>query len=351
MKMKDNNTPLVTVVCLTYNHEKFIKQALDGFIMQKTSFPFEVIVHDDASSDGTADIVREYEKKYQNIIKPIYQTENQLQNEEKSILRDIFAKIKSKYVALCEGDDYWIDPEKLQKQVDFLEKHKDCALCFHATKVIYENGEKLLKISPSKKQRLGKYILTLKDFLKTGNIIETSSVMYRWRFIDEDITKFLPLNINPCDYIIHLLHAQKGNIGYIDKEMSIYCKHSQSIWFNFDKEEHSLKYGISRMNFYKFLSEKFYNNSTEYTRNTELPIFIKLIFIFAKNKRYDLLDKLFEKFPTYLKMLDLSDYKEIYENYSLPNKIRNIKKQRLTYFVLFIVTATIALSLFGYLII
>jgi glycosyltransferase involved in cell wall biosynthesis len=349
--MKDSNTPLVTVACLTYNHEKFIKQALDGFALQKTSFQFEAIVHDDASSDGTADIVREYEKKYPNIIKPIYQTENQSQNEEKFVLRAIFSKIKSKYVALCEGDDYWIDPGKLQKQVDFLEKHENCSICFHATRVIYENDERSTRISPSKKQRLGKSILTLKDFLKTGNIIETSSVMYRWRFIDEDITKVLPLNINPCDYIIHLLHAQKGNIGYIDEIMSIYCKHPDGIWFNFDKEEHSLKYGISRMNFYKFLSENFYNNSMEYTINTVLPIFIKLILIFAKNKRYDLLDKLFEKFSTYSKMLDLAEYKEVYENYSLPSKIKHIKKQRLIYFVLFIVTAIIAVSLLGSLII
>jgi glycosyltransferase involved in cell wall biosynthesis len=349
--MKDKNTPLVVAVCLTYNHAKFIKHALDGFVMQKTSFPFEVIVHDDASSDGTADIVREYEEKYPNIIKPIYQTENQSQNEEKSIIRDIFSKIKSKYVASCEGDDYWTDPFKLQKQVDFLEKHENCSICFHATKVIYENGERSPRISPSKKQRLGKSILTLKYFLKTGNIIETSSVMYRWRFIYEDITKVLPLNVNPYDYIVHLLHAQKGDIGYIDEVMSIYRKHSGGIWFNFDKEEHSLKYGISRMNFYKFLSENFYNNSTEHTRNTDLPIFINLTFIFAKNRRYDLLDKLFERFPTYLKMLDLPEYKEIYENYFLSNKIRHIKKQRLLYLVLFIVTAIIALSLFGYLII
>ena len=113
----NSDTPLVSVRCITYNHEPYIAQALDGFLMQKTNFPFEVIVHDDAGPDKTADIIREYEAKFPKIIKPIYETENQYSKHDGSLGRIVDAACKGKYIALCEGDDYWIDENKLQVQV------------------------------------------------------------------------------------------------------------------------------------------------------------------------------------------------------------------------------------------
>lgn len=125
--------PLVSIRCLVYNHEPFLRQCLDGFVMQKTTFPFEAIVHDDASTDGSAAIIREYAEKYPDIIKPIYETENQYSKHDGSIGRIIEAAMhpKSKYIATCEGDDYWTDPNKLQLQVDFLESHPDYSLTVH----------------------------------------------------------------------------------------------------------------------------------------------------------------------------------------------------------------------------
>lgn len=128
--VKDTENPLVSVRCITYNHEPYIAQAIDGFLMQKTDFPFEVIIHDDASTDKTADIIREYERKYPLIIKPIYQTENQYSKRNGSIAKAIDPKLKGKYIAFCEGDDYWIDPNKLQMQVDFLEKKLEHRMCY-----------------------------------------------------------------------------------------------------------------------------------------------------------------------------------------------------------------------------
>lgn len=111
---------LVSISCITYNHEPYIRECLDGFIMQKTDFAFEVLIHDDASTDKTADIIREYEAKFPNLIKPIYQTENQFSKKVGSINAKFnYPRAKGKYIALCEGDDYWTDPLKLQKQVDF----------------------------------------------------------------------------------------------------------------------------------------------------------------------------------------------------------------------------------------
>lgn len=122
---------VVTVFCITYNHEKFIRQALEGMVMQKTNFPFEVLVHDDASTDGTADIIREFEARYPEIIRPIYQTENQY-SQGKRICEDIMLpRTKGKYIALCEGDDVWTDPLKLQKQVDFMESHPEFQATVH----------------------------------------------------------------------------------------------------------------------------------------------------------------------------------------------------------------------------
>lgn len=125
-------TPVVSVISLTYNHAPYIRECLDGFLMQKTDFSFEVIIHDDASTDGTSDIVREYAGKYPDIIKPIIQTENQYSKHRdfNKILKFCFDRCKGKYIAFCEGDDYWIDPLKLQKQVDFLEKNPEYGMVY-----------------------------------------------------------------------------------------------------------------------------------------------------------------------------------------------------------------------------
>ena len=119
----------VSIICNTFNHERYIRDALEGFVMQKTSFPFEVLIHDDASTDHTADIIREYEHTHPDLIIPIYETENQYSKHDGTIRRLQEGRTKGKYVALCEGDDYWTDPLKLQKQFDFMELHPNYSLC------------------------------------------------------------------------------------------------------------------------------------------------------------------------------------------------------------------------------
>ena len=111
--------PVVSVCVITYNHEKYIRQCLDGILMQEVTFPYEILIHDDASPDNTAEIIREYEAKYPEIIKPIYQTANQY-SQEIDVGKYNFERAVGKYIALCEGDDYWTDPKKLQMREDFL---------------------------------------------------------------------------------------------------------------------------------------------------------------------------------------------------------------------------------------
>ena len=129
-------TPLVSVLCLAYNHEAYIRQTLEGFVMQKTDFPFEVIVHDDASTDGTAAVIREFESRYPEIIKPIYQKENQYSKPDTPIMKTfLYPKARGKYFAICDGDDQFTDPDKLQRQADFLEAHPDYSICVHRARL------------------------------------------------------------------------------------------------------------------------------------------------------------------------------------------------------------------------
>lgn len=137
--MKDQEI-FVSIKCAVYNHEQYIRQCLEGSVMQKTNFRFEAIVHDDASTDGSAAIIREYAEKYPDIIKPIYEIENQYSKRDGSLTRIMNAACKGKYIAVCEGDDYWIDPLKLQKQFDFMEEHSDYMLCGTNGLVLWDHG-------------------------------------------------------------------------------------------------------------------------------------------------------------------------------------------------------------------
>jgi len=140
-----NTQVAVSIVCNVYNHGPYLRDALEGFVSQKTDFPFEVLVHDDASTDESADIIREYEEKYPHLIRPIYQTENQYSRKIPITLTYQIPRIRGKYVAFCEGDDYWIDPMKLQKQYDFLESHPEYSLCACSVKWLDMRTGKTLK--------------------------------------------------------------------------------------------------------------------------------------------------------------------------------------------------------------
>lgn len=173
-----DNQIVVSIQCLTYNHAPYIRQCLDGFVMQKTNFRFEAIVHDDASTDGTQDIIREYEERYPDIIKPIYQKENQYSKGIPGYITNLVSsKCKGKYIAICEGDDYWTDPYKLQKQVDYLESHPKCGMCYsNFTKYNQKNGT--FSHNCLKKEQIQKYN-NLHDWIKLTPYAGPMTWMYR----------------------------------------------------------------------------------------------------------------------------------------------------------------------------
>ena len=217
---------LVSIVCITYNHEDFIADAIDSFLMQQTNFKFEIIIHDDASTDRTADIIKKYEKQYPHLIKPIYQMENQY-SKGVAIEPLIFERAKGKYIAVCEGDDYWTDSYKLQKQIDYLEKHPKCSLVFHSAMFINVKRQPTGTIARIAKKNK---IVEMGEILTKANpnFIPTASRVYRKKSMTDLPSWFLNASIG--DFPLALLIANHGYFYYIDEIMSVYRTGVKGSW-------------------------------------------------------------------------------------------------------------------------
>ena len=208
-----SKTPLVSVRMSTYNHEKFISQAIEGVLMQKTDFPFELIIGEDCSTDRTRETVVDYANRYPDIIKPILHEKNVGMTANG---RACVEACRGKYIAICEGDDYWIDHTKLQIQVSFLEKHPECVQCHTRALVVNYKGESLRKARPS---RLTKKIAATEDILKR-NFIVTATCMYRSGYESEK-----PEFANSFwagDWTKHIMDSRYGFIGFIPKITAAY---------------------------------------------------------------------------------------------------------------------------------
>lgn len=240
--------PLVSICCTTYNHKNYIKKALDGFVMQNTNFSFEVLVHDDASTDGTAEIIREYEIKYPDLIKPIYQNENQYSKKQGLISsKFVYPKARGKYIALCEGDDYWLSENKLQIQIDYLENNPQCSLCMHASLMISEDGNFLSNtIRPYNKE----HIYSIDEIISQDNPLpQTSSFVFRKNLLNLQPTCFTEVPVG--DLPLRLFLATQGSVFYIDKFMSAYRVCAVGSW-------------SEKMKYDSLLRERHYNGMKEF---------------------------------------------------------------------------------------
>lgn len=209
-----NPTPLLTVRTLVYNHEPYLRDCLEGIVRQKTNFPFIAIVHDDASTDHSADIIREYAERYPHIIRPIFETENQY---NKGTLASIMADAvppETKYVALCEGDDFWNEPDKLQQQVDYLEAHPDCALCCSDAHVLSANGELAWNRFPRSRR------ISAREAIMKAGLVFTASMVYRYELQTRYAHVILPCHVG--DYPLQVCAAIHGYIYVIGKKMATY---------------------------------------------------------------------------------------------------------------------------------
>lgn len=281
MEIVSENRPLVSVLTLAYNHAPYIRECLDGILMQKTDFAFEILIHDDASTDGTADIIREYESKYPDIIKPIYQTENQYSKRVGISRTYQYPRVKGKYIAFCEGDDYWIDPLKLQKQVDFMEANPNVPCCFHTVDIYQENTKKYSK---------GFIPAFLKDNSKEGEFFTNEdrneewfayilAVMYRSEdieYLNEQRKKYkFTFNDN---HIIYYLMKDKRAYFFRDS-MAVYRKNDGGIFGN-KSEEYKLSctYNISK--------ELFLNEPDVYTKHQYLCRIKEILKFYINNREY-----------------------------------------------------------------
>lgn len=256
---------MVSVYCLAYNHEKYIKDCLEGFVKQKTNFKYEVIVHDDASTDNTANIIKEYADKYPDIIKPILQKENQYSQGVEIVDKFIGPLLKGKYVAICEGDDYWCDEHKLQRQVEILENHPEYIACVHQTKTANSSTGEVGLYSKLRKSGVIEIEKMLRD---RGPVYHTSSLCYHKEALEEK-PDFCYIVKGIGDYPKEFALALQGDIYYLNKVMSVYRQFTESSW--------SLKVKNDILE-----KEKYYQ---------EIIALLKAVNSYSKYKYKDLLDK------------------------------------------------------------
>lgn len=221
VKQRNVNTqPLVSIRIVTYNHEDYIAQCLEGILMQRADFPFEVIVGEHSSSDRTQEIALAYQEKYPDKIRVLI-TERAAKPMQNAIR--VHQTCRGKYHAFCDGDDYWIDPLKLQKQVDFMEAHPEVSLCFHNAFIIREDifGVRLPIVTQLEE------VLTFEKYIQQVTFLPTSSIVAR-----SDVLATLPewrVNVQNSDRLLQLWCAHHGHLGYLNEIMSVYRKRANGL--------------------------------------------------------------------------------------------------------------------------
>ena len=268
----------VSVICLAYNHEKYIRKCLDGFVMQKTNFKFEALVHDDASTDKTAEIIREYEEKYPDIIKPVYQTENQHSKKISIFTTFLAPNARGEYLAWCEGDDCWTDPGKLQKQVDFLDTHPDYSCCYHVVKFNNLATGKTGLLPDIKESR----DYSTDEIIKGGAIFHLSSQMFRTEMYLARPKGIFTTGGSFGDIQNFIYGSICGKLHVLSDVMSQYNHGTAGSWTETHKKdkETALKTNLVTIEMYRRVNEYYdykYNDAFQYAINrSEFNYYLKL---------------------------------------------------------------------------
>lgn len=298
--------PLVSIECTVYNHEPYLRQCLDGFVMQKTNFPFEAIVHDDASTDGSAAIIREYAEKYPDIIKPIYETENQYSKRDGSLGRIMKAAMHpaTKYIAVCEGDDYWTDPNKLQLQVDFLETHPDYYMTCHAFTYYKEKTQQFVEHQfvdelPLEVFENREYCTpTIENYFSSEWFTQLLTMVRRnHRYMSDEKLRHYKI---AYDYIVCYYMMKQGKCALFKDSMGVYRKHAGGVF--------------TGANITKWREMSFSENMTLYMiENEKLVIpkinyfFLELLKEYINKKQYGKACKIIVKYLTGIKPTHLKE--------------------------------------------
>ncbi len=284
----DSEAVILSVKCIAYNHEKYIGQCLDSFLMQITTFPFEIIVHDDASTDRTAQIIHEYETKYPHIVKPIYEQENQYSKHDGSMSRKINSACTGRYIAICEGDDYWTDPYKLQIQYEYMESHPNCVCCGHLTTAI-KNGEEDKKWFS--KVRPGSYTWKEEETLFFAHPSSYFMKNIYQTLPTATYDKYIQVKANG-DRKLPVLLLQMGELYILDRYMSVYRIMSGKDSFTYATRNQG-----------KYMMYFRWNNVAEYAKECKLPV----------NYHKKLNRLLYESFRDYIQHRDMVSLGRILE--------------------------------------
>lgn len=285
----------LTVLTMTYNHEEYIEDCLKSVLAQQTEFPVRHIVLDHCSSDATPSILNEYAKKYPSI-QPVLLSRRQPEEN----VRGLFLRCRTKYAALCDGDDFFSDLRKLQKQVDFLETHEKCALCFHPVYVLFEDGHQpFIFPSSSMLPRRNNAEFYLADLTK-GNFIQTNSVMYRWRF-PQGLPSWFRYDICPADWYWHMLHAEKGRIGFLPEVMGVYRRHGNAMYAKsfVDPLAHWRIHGMGELHALKAYNDHFNNRYFRNFSSLADHIFVAYLKIASEEGDSSFLDQASEAYPQF----------------------------------------------------
>ena len=237
--------PLVSVVVISYNHEKFIGQALQSVLDQQADWPMEVIVADDASTDSTPEIIREFADKYPGRITPILRPSN---TGARANFIDALNRTRGMYLAFCEGDDYWTDPAKLRRQVSLMEQNPDVTLCFHPVRRIWDDGSSRPESIDAVERDLSL------EKLLAANTMQTNSVVYRRLPSYDDIPDVMPL-----DWLLHIRHARQGRMAVLPQVMAVYRRHAGGVWWDYahNPERFWLTWGERHVAFFETLINDF----------------------------------------------------------------------------------------------
>lgn len=246
---------------VTFNHEKYISEAIESVLGQRTNASFRLFISDDCSTDATAKIAHRYEEKYPNHI-TLFKHKNNI-GAQRNFATILERNRSSKYTALLDGDDYWTSPYKLQHQFEYMESKPEYAISFHKARVIYENEMKPSYTMPLQSHR--EESLTIYDLIH-DYFIPTSSVMFKSGLVKEFPKWFHALPIG--DKPLHILNAHHGNIGYMDHEMSVYRVHKNGIW--------SLKHLNNKVNYLREKNKMLYlfNQYFDYQYDHDIKISI-----------------------------------------------------------------------------
>lgn len=229
---KEQPEVMVSICCITYNQQSYIRDALEGFLSQKTDFSWELLIHDDASTDGTAQIIREYEARFPDRIFPILQKENQYSQGLINISGTFnFPRARGRYIAMCEGDDYWTDPEKLERQVAFMEAHPDCSLCFHSAQVeVQGRAFTERQMRPYRGDRR----VSPEEIIDKTSGYPTASLLFRREMVAQLPDFYVQAPI--ADIPLQLLAAERGWAYYMDRPMCVYRLGGASSWTTLMKQ-------------------------------------------------------------------------------------------------------------------